>query len=220
MEGRHRISYRRSLGRAGPPTMLLLAFLLVDCSSRPSRLYVLSSLANSPTMSTDATSNRTDTETRSIGKAGAAHVFGVTVYVPEYLDRLDVVRRATDNMVQLNYDVQWAESLSVTATRALVDNLASMLPMADVLAMPSRTRRTSDFQISLDLTRFESETDGLSVIAGRWNITDSNGTERANGRIYRVEPVKKPKDAEEMAEAMSRNLLAASNEIADACRKL
>jgi len=203
---------------------VMLALVLVNCSTRPSRLYVLSSQANSSSVSRDGSEVRAEgnisARSPNAGKNGDEHRFGVTVTVPEYLDRLDVVRRTSENVLQPNYNVQWGEGLAVTATRALAEDLAGLLPFADFMSMPSRTRQMIDFQIHLDLDRFESEANGVSVLVGRWTVTDSAGNERASGRVSRNEPLEKKNDSEAMAAAMSRNLWTVSVEIAEVCRQL
>lgn len=215
---------RSPLRRSLVALSLLLAVLGAGCSSPPSQLYLLSSV---PMTAQSQAATQPDFAPAGYGSSrpirAAAHstapAVGVAVSVPQYLDRTDIVERTSANEVRPIYSAQWGESLAVTATQAVSDNLAAMLPSDDVMMLPSRSRRSFDYQVNLDLTRFESDPQGVSTLAGRWSILDSNGTERASGRVFRSEPAGADGYAA-MAAAMSRNLAAVSGEVADALRRL
>ena len=203
---------------------LLLATLGAGCSSRPSQLYLLNSLAPSPQSPMAAQAGITSKDSGSSRPAGmstgaSGPLVGVAVTVPEYLDRLDIVERTGANEVKPIQSAQWGESLAVAATRAVAENLIALLPSDDVIMLPSRSRRSFEYQVNLDLTRFESDSQGRSTVAGRWSISDREGTERATGRVLRSEPAERA-GYDAMAAAMSRNLAAVSADIADALQRL
>lgn len=201
---------------------VLGALVASGCSSPPSQLYVLSS---QPATST-AGQTRSDLAAGygSSRPAGApqpetAPIVVVTVTIPDYADRTNMVERTGANELKPIYTAQWAENLGVTATRAVSENLASLLPSDDIVMLPSRSRRSFDYQVDLDLTRFESDSQGAATLAGRWSISDSAGAERASGRVSRTEAAREAGYAG-MAEAMSRNLAAVSQNIATALRRV
>lgn len=205
----------------GRGALALPLLAIAGCSSPPAQLYLLSSAAPAPQDHPAATagfvgqgSSRMPAGTRAAGS-----VVGVTVTVPGYLDRLDIVQRTTANEIKPDYSAQWGESLSTTASHAVADNLTSLLPSDDVVILPSRVRRSYDYQVTLDLARFESDQGGRSVLAGRWSIADRDGNERAGGRVLHEEQAE-PGSYDRMAAAMSRNLAAASADIAAALQKL
>jgi hypothetical protein len=144
---------------------------------------------------------------------------GVSATVPEYLDRLDIVERANGNELKPNYSAQWAENLAVTTSRAFAEDLSTLLPTVDIVMLPSRAHREVDYQLTLELSRFESDSTGRSTLAGRWSIADGSGIERGNGRLLLADTAK-PGDYAAMAAAMSRNLAGASAEIARALLRL
>ncbi len=209
---------------------LLFATALMGCSSSPSHLYLLNSEPPSPQLRTVATaqaghddlrygsSSPPSQQGRNHG-AGNPLLLGVAVNVPEYLDRLEIVERSGTNEVTPKYDAQWAENLSVNATRTLVEDLSARLPSDDVIMLPSRSHQSIDYEVTLDLRKFESDAAGNSVMAGRWSIADSHGIERASGHVMRTEPAGQP-GYEAMAAAMSRNLGAVSDEVTAAVQKL
>jgi uncharacterized lipoprotein YmbA len=214
----------RSVSTARCGGALLLALLVPACSSQPSRLYVLNATLPAEQARAAAQSGASGLASAAavpIGRArpGPAAVLGVGVTVPEYLDRLDIIERTGSNELKPNYKAQWGESLSVTATRSVAENLLSLLPEDDVLVLPARNAGEVDYQVTVELSRFESGADGESVLAGRWSVADRAGKERASGRVRHAEQAPSG-DYAGMAAAMSRNLAAASAEIAAAVRRL
>src|SRR5580658_8295263 len=90
---------------------ILLASLLVACQSEPSRLYVLNAAA---TPDRSAILASADAPGRGHGAPPSpAHVLGVTVVLPQYLDTLNIVERVGANELKPNPGAQWGESLSI-----------------------------------------------------------------------------------------------------------
>jgi uncharacterized protein len=194
----------------------LLALSSAGCQSPPSRLYLLSSM---PATSQPQAATAASGSSRPAGAHANGPVVGVSVTIPEYLDRTDIIERTSANELKPNYDAQWGENLAVTASRTVSDNLATLLPSDDIMMLPSRSRRSFDYQVNLDLTRFESNTQGISTLAGRWSISDAEGVEKASGHVLRTEPANGT-GYDAMAAAMSRNLAAVSSDIANALQRL
>jgi uncharacterized protein len=196
----------------------LLALLAAGCQSPPSRLYLLNSIPATPQPQAAAAASGSS-RPASAGAHANGPVIGVAVSVPEYLDRTDIIERTNANELKPNYDAQWGENLAVTASRTVSDNLATLLPSDDIMMLPSRSRRSFDYQVNLDLTRFESDPQGVSTLAGRWSIQDGEGVEKASGHVLRTESAGGT-GYDAMAAAMSRNLAAVSSDIANALQRL
>jgi uncharacterized lipoprotein YmbA len=207
-------SSRRAALVALPP---LLALLSAGCQSPPSQLYLLSSIPPAP--QTQAAAASGSSRPSAAGAHANGPVVGVSVTIPEYLDRTDIIERTSANELKPNYDAQWGENLAVTASRVVSDNLTTLLPSDDIMMLPSRSRRRFDYQVNLDLTRFESDPQGISTLAGRWSISDAEGVEKASGHVLRTEPANGA-GYDAMAAAMSRNLAAVSSDIANALQRL
>ena len=171
---------------------LLLALMATACSSPPSELYLLN--ATAAARQSPAAPPLGGTEARygstlppDAGGPTAGPLVAVAVTVPEYLDRLDLVERTSPNELRPVYSAQWGENLAVTATRVVAENLTALAPADDIIALPSRSAQNFDYRVDLNLTRFESDTQGTSTLAGRWSISDRDGRERARGRVQRTE---------------------------------
>src|SRR5215469_6910250 len=192
---------------------------LVSCSSPPSRLYLLSSTETPAAAQPSVAAAVSGSSQPAAALRQNGPVVGVTVTVPEYLDRLDVMERTSANELKPIYAAQWGESLATTATRAVAENLSARFPSDDIVILPSRSQRRLDYQVNLDLTKFESDSEGNSTMAGRWSIADSDGVERTSGRVQQTQKADGP-GYDAMAAAMSRNLAIASTEIATVLQRL
>jgi uncharacterized lipoprotein YmbA len=203
---------------------LLVGLLAAGCQSPPSQLYLLNSTAAPPQSAAASSLGAAPAgygSTRPPQSSGhpSGSLVAVAVTVPEYLDRLDIVQRTGANEVKPDYSAQWGESLGVTTTRAVAENLTALVPSDDIVMLPSRSARNFDYRVDLDLTHFESDAQGRSTLAGRWSISDKDGRERASGRVERSDQAAGA-GYDAMAAAMSRNLAAASGDIAAALQKV
>jgi uncharacterized lipoprotein YmbA len=203
------------------PLSWLVPLLLAACQSSPSQLYILSSqtAARQNAGSAQLADAAGGDLPRPAASSKLASTLGVTVTVPEYLDRLDIVERVGANELKPSNTAQWGESLSIDATRVVVEDLEALLPPASVVMLPSRSRRSLDYQVDITLVRFEGDARGNSVMAGEWSISASDGHELASGRFARSEPIGQT-GFSETAAAMSRNLAAVSADLAAAFKQL
>ena len=214
-------SFRRASSRILTLAVLPLA---VGCSSSPSQFYLLSSSATPPPghamlKPADAEIGVGSSRPGNGSRRTAASLVGVAVTIPEYLNRLDIVERVSANEAKPTSAGQWGEDLSVSATRAVAEDLTTLLPLQDVIMMPTRIARPLDYQVNLDLMKFDSDSEGNSILTGRWSITDAAGVERASGRASYSERAT-ASGYQAMAATMSRNLGAVSRDIAAALNKL
>jgi uncharacterized lipoprotein YmbA len=146
----------------------------------------------------------------------AARTIGVApIVVPQYLDRSEIViRRTATELTRLENDRR-AEPFGVNVTRALVQNLAMLLPQYRVAMLPLRTTRRADCEVSLDLSAFEVDETRTAVLVGEGDLVDpTSGLERAGGRTNEAVPPGDRGDAGAIAAAMSRNLAELSADIA------
>jgi len=203
-------TFQSMVGRAAS---CLLALLLIGCQSSPSQLYVLSSGAT-PAQAGAESAAPSAVLSDELARAGEIRV-GVSVVIPEYVDRTDILQRTGANELIASHDAQWGENLSVDAARVLTEDLAARLPTLEFIMLPSRTRHLLDYQIEVDLSRFEGDADGKSLAAGWWTLTDRDNQEVVSGRVWHQVRASGQGYAA-MAAAMSRNLTAVSADIATA----
>ena len=200
-----------------PTTALMLAGLvllaLAGCSDKPTRLYVLTATTEKPA----ATSPN-----------GLAIGIG-PITLPKYLDRPQIVSSVEANSLdQANFD-QWGGDLNDNITRVLATNLSNLLATDRVSLYPWKDGAPVDYQVTLDVSRFEQDKDGSSVLSVFWSIVNpKDGTVVLMRRSSYSQPAppgasqtdnpRRPYDAQ--AAAMSQDLAALSRDVATAITAL
>jgi len=191
------------------PGLLTLAALatsltLAACAdSQPTRFYTLSGLPTEPGQPLPALPPDL---TVGVGP----------VSLPPYLDRPQLVTRAGSNRVVLADFDSWAEPLDGLFSRVLAENLTLLLGTDDVLMLPQRRALPLDYQVEVDVARFDVGTDGNANLDARWWVFGRNGERLLqSGRSTITEPTQVG-DYTAAAAALSRALGAMSVEIAEA----
>jgi uncharacterized lipoprotein YmbA len=183
---------------------LAAVVVLAGCAdSQPTRFYTLAPLTTAP----GGTPLPTMPEL-SLGVGPVA--------LPPYLDRSQLVTRAGSNRVVLADFDSWAEPLDGLFARVLAENLGLLLGTDDVLLLPQRRLEGLDYQVEVDVTRFDVDTSGEAVLDARWSLLDRTGDKLLrSGRSTITEPGQAG-DHTGAAIALSRALGAMSHEIAQA----
>ena len=137
----------------------LLVTLTIGCgASKPSRFYVLSPVADG-----DIDENRfegLDAISIGVGPIG----------FPEMLDRPQIVTRLGSNEVQLSEYDRWAGSFQDDFAGILAENLSMMCSSEEVHIYPWQRSTEIDYQITLDIRRFDGEIPGDVVLDVSWTI--------------------------------------------------
>ena len=139
---------------------------------------------------------------------------------PEYLARLQIVTRTSDNKLQFAAFDQWAEPLSHNFTRVLLIDLANYLSTDRLYVFPWRKTRPIDYELLLDVVRFDGELGGEVVLTARWSIYDESGKEELETTGIKVSEPVATKDYEAQVAAMSRAVGKLSLAIAESINEL
>jgi uncharacterized protein len=108
------------LRRLALVTLVASLLGLGACASTPSRFYVLNTLPASETVPATA--------------AERGPVIGVgPITLPKYLDRPQIVTRASRNQLALGEFDRWAEPLQDNVLRVLAQNLMLLIPTDHIL---------------------------------------------------------------------------------------
>ncbi|WP_456407310.1 PqiC family protein [Thiolapillus sp.] len=134
---------------------LLLILLLGGCATQspPASFYVLSARAE------------------AVSPASADLLVGVgPVNLADYLDRSQIVRRHTDVQLRMDEFNRWAGDLGKNITTVLAENLSRSLGSAGVLPYPWPSALELDYQVLVDISRFDAEQGGLIVLEAQWQL--------------------------------------------------
>jgi hypothetical protein len=191
--------------------ILGVAVGLAACSSAPPRLFLLD--AEQTQLSQHAELSA-DQSRRDVAAPLSRIKAGLSVTVPEYLDRPDILVRSDSNELARLSDARWAEDLSITVSRVMAADLTAALPGAEIVPWPIRYERANNFRIAVDLTKFEADAHGTVEIAGRWALLDEHSDATRASGAFRHTKVASGSDAKAIVQAMSDLLATTSTEIA------
>ena len=186
----------------------LALLALTGCpGNAPTRLYVLTATTDKPA---------------STSPQGVAIGVG-PITLPKYLDRPQIVTRvAANSLDQANLD-QWGGDLNDNITRVVATNLSNLLATDRVSLYPWKDGAPVDFQVTMDISRFEQDKDGNAVLNVFWSIVSKDGTVLLMRRSSYTQPAGEPASQSDnarpfdaQAAAMSRDLALFSHDIAAA----
>jgi uncharacterized lipoprotein YmbA len=117
------------------------------------------------------------------------------VNFPAYLDRPEIAHRSGGNQLYFADSDRWAEPLKTTFSRTLAENLSVMLPSDRVNLYPWARSTRIDYQVSIDVLRFDADASGTVVLVAGWEISRPDDstvisrhkrsyTEPAGGMVY------------------------------------
>jgi uncharacterized lipoprotein YmbA len=142
-----------------------------------------------------------------------------SVTLPPYLDRPQIVTRASQAQLHLAEPDQWAASLQDAVARVLAENLSLLMPTARVVLHPWSRTTVIDQQVLLEVTRFDRMMGGEAVLVARWSLLGAAGQELTMRKARFSAPAGGP-DYEATVTAMGRALEALSRDIAATVQSL
>jgi len=177
---------------------LTLVFLAGCGTTRPSKFYILSPIPAG----------------ESVTATGNEPAIGLgPVVMPKYLDRPQIVQRAGDNQLLLAESHRWAEPLANNFIRVLAENLAATIPVDQVAVYPwSRTTRV-DYQVSVDVMRFDADADGNAVLSTDWKVQETESEKIITRKRSTFSEAALATDYAAIVAAQSRLLAAFAREI-------
>ncbi len=141
------------------------------------------------------------------------------VAFPGYLKRPAIVTRTGPDQLKLSEDKRWAEPLDANFQSVLAQDLSQMLVTQQVVIFPWYSKTHIDYQVELQVSRFDVSSDGQSRLTARWTVT--NGTD--GNVLFATETTATSAVAADDAAgsaALSRDVTELSRQIADRIRAL
>jgi len=193
---------------AGSVTALLyvfIALLLSGCArSQPTAWYQLDAAAPPKSPGTMA--------------AGRMIIGLGPLVLPEIVNRQQIVTRSGTSRVELADRHRWAEPLQDNIARVIRENLATLLGTEQIIAYPWSRDTDVDYQITIEIVRFEGEGLAQARLEALWSILDREGKVVVPQRRSRHEVPAATADHEglvaALSEALSRCCLEMATELA------
>jgi uncharacterized lipoprotein YmbA len=182
---------------------VVLAVGLTACGAgTPSRFYVLSTTAELETQ-------------EGMFRAKRRRTIGIgPIKLPAYLDKSQIVTKATRYRLDLAELDQWAEPLKDNVSRVLVEDISILLASDRVHAFPASTSLRDDFQVSIDILAFDCRLVGGCTLTVRWSVFDLRKNRVVSAKRSEYAKVSGQAGYEALAQAMSEALAELSREIA------
>jgi len=151
--------------------------------------------------------------------AGVEHGVAVGVgpiELPAHLDRSQIVTRTSDYQLDLSESHQWAEPLKNSVSRVITVNLSNMLESNRVYVIPRRQKISLDFQVSIDIARFDGRLGDAAALGARWTLYGSDTREPLLSKTTIVYEKTRDGSYDALVAASSKTLEVLSKEIAEA----
>jgi len=197
--------------------IITLAFSLLALSGcvnlgggtqQTTKFYVLNSLYSARG---DIVAERTTDET----------IIGVgPVKLPEYVNRPQIITRTSNNELEVASFARWAESLESNLSRVVAENLTVLLSTDRVLVYPWKGTVTVDYQVALEVTRFDGVLGGPVSMRARWTVLGDNGKELLSRKLSSRSTQADADNYQALVAAQSKMLADLSSEIADEIKAL
>lgn len=149
---------------------------------------------------------------------GIAIGIGPVVLAP-HLDRGQIVSRESATKLKLSENHQWGEPLQAGFTRVLLVNLGLELDSNRIYQVPTRQRRRLDYQVAVDVLRFDGTLNGKVVLGARWTLLRGDGDRVLTSKVSRLEEAVAASSYESLVNAQSRAVVRLAREIADAIKE-
>ena len=153
--------------RYGVLTLLIAStFVLSACAnlgegtSDVTRSYLLAPVQSSAAQKTEASAP-------SVGVG--------PVELAPYLDRPQIVTRSGQNQLVMAAFDQWAAPLQDTIVRVLAEDIEQMTPAKAVVLYPWRRAEAPDYQVTVDVARFDGALAGPVTLKVYWTLFDRQG---------------------------------------------
>ena len=122
------------------------------------------------------------------------------ITLPAYLDREALVTRVSPTQLRYSQVDYWAGPLKDNITSVLLQNLSALTGSNRILVYPWPNNAKFDYQIAVEVLRFEKSASGDCQLTARWAIKDGR---TQNDLIVRESQFTHPASAAETAAAVA-----------------
>jgi uncharacterized lipoprotein YmbA len=190
-------------------SLAAIGLLLNACgTTKPSRFYTLSSLPQSESAATVAA----QTEYGTIGVG--------PVSIPQYLERPQIVTRVSPNRFEFAEFDRWGGTLKDDFTRTLAENLTYLIPAERVARHPWRRTVTVEYQIPVEVIRFDGALGRDILLNVEWQILSNGGDTQLHSKRSIFKETVAGSNYDDMVAAQSRAVAELAQEIADTLMRL
>ena len=176
--------------------------------SGPTNFYMLSPLSPSQAGTSAATAE------------GRIRIGLVTVVVPEYLNRNEIVVNLDNTVYRLAEFNQWAEPLNNNLTRVLEENLTNLLRGDSIdVFLASDSSIPADYRLEVDVLRLDGNLGGQVALISQWALLETEDGGLILMRRSEYQELAADQTVKELVLAQSRMIEKLSRDIATVIKK-
>ena len=177
-------------------------------TQQATKFYVLNSLYSS----------KVDIETEGVKDNLTIGVGPVNL--PQYVNRPQIVTRTSQNELEVAQFARWAEPLEDNFSRVIAENLTILLPTDRVIVYPWKRTITMDYQVAVEVTRFDGALGGGVSMRTRWTLLGDDSKEILLRRQSSFKGHIDTESYEALVSAQSQMLAQLSRQIAEAIQSI
>jgi uncharacterized protein len=176
--------------------------------SGPTNFYMLSPLSPSQAGTAMATAE------------GRIRIGLVTVVIPEYLNRNEIVFNLDNTVYRLAEFNQWAEPLNNNLTRVLEENLTNLLRGDSIdVFLASDSSIPADYRLEVDVLRLDGNLGGQVALISQWALLETEEGGLILMRRSEYQELAADQTVKELVLAQSRMIENLSRDIAAVIKK-
>ena len=176
--------------------------------SGPTNFYMLSPLSPS------------QAGTSAASAEGRIRIGLVTVVVPEYLNRNEIVVNLDNTVYRLAEFNQWAEPLNNNLTRVLEENLTNLLRGDSIdVFLASDSSIPADYRLEVDVLRLDGNLGGQVALISQWALLETEDGGLILMRRSEYQELAADQTVKELVLAQSRMIEKLSRDIATVIKK-
>ena len=176
--------------------------------SGPTNFYMLSPLSPS------------QAGTSAASAEGRIRIGLVTVVVPEYLNRNEIVVNLDNTVYRLAEFNQWAEPLNDNLTRVLEENLTNLLRGDSIdVFLASDSSIPADYRLEVDVLRLDGNLGGQVALISQWALLETEEGGLILMRRSEYQELAADQTVKELVLAQSRMIENLSRDIAAVIKK-
>ena len=176
--------------------------------SGPTNFYMLSPLSASQAV------------TAAASVEGRIRIGLVTVVVPEYLNRNEIVVNLDNTVYRLAEFNQWAEPLNNNLTRVLEENLTNLLRGDSIdVFLASDSSIPADYRLEVDVLRLDGNLGGQVALISQWALLETEEGGLILMRRSEYQELTADQTVKELVLAQSRVIENLSRDIAAVIKK-
>jgi uncharacterized lipoprotein YmbA len=183
--------------------------LLFGCATTaPSKFYTLHALTNEVAGE------------RAVNVQDAVGVGIGPLSLPALLDRPQIVTRTSSHELRFAEFDRWAEPLDQNLYRVLTENMSILLNTDHVYTYPWKSSAKIDYQVAIDVIRFDVTSDGEASLVARWTVYGGEGREVLLKKKSHFKESASAKDYHSLVSALNKTLEDFSHEVAESIKSL